>query len=203
VNIISEEEVKERINYWLDISEKIVIENKKNDPVLILRSEVYNKNILIIGCSENNDEKNNFVYQVKRLNNLLFVDAFLFIFEIEIWLKNSGETTTIKIYDYKYKSHGIFVGFFSEAINMGKITVINRTDAGIILNRINEFMPIPYELSSILMQKKNNFHKFYKEAINHLSMSEREILFKSIFQNIKNDTGSNPIIIEILDEDIK
>ena len=86
---------------------------------------------------------------------------------------------------------------------MGKITVIDRIDEGIKLNRINEFIPIPDELLSILRLKKNNFHKFYKEAINHLSMSEREILFKSIFQNIINDTGSNTILIEVLDEDIK
>lgn len=201
MNVSREKEVKEKINFILHSSEQFLIENKTINSVFVLRSEIYNKSILIIGCFENNDEKNNFIYQVKRLNNLFFVDAFLFSFEI--WFKNSGETTTIKIYDYKYKSHGIFAGFFSEAINMGKITVIDRIDEGIKLNRINEFIPIPDELLSILRLKKNNFHKFYKEAINHLSMSEREILFKSIFQNIINDTGSNTILIEVLDEDIK
>lgn len=201
MNVSREKEVKEKINNILHTSEKFLIENKTINPIFVLRSEIYNKSILIIGCFENNDEKNNFIYQVKRLINLFFVDAFLFSFEI--WFKNSGETTTIKIYDYKYKSHGIFAGFFSEAINMGKITVIDRIDAGIKLNRINEFIPIPDELLSILRLKKNNFHKFYKEAINHLSMSEREILFKSIFQNIINDTDQNPILIKILDEDVK
>ena len=82
MNVSREKEVKEKINFILHSSEQFLIENKTINSVFVLRSEIYNKSILIIGCFENNDEKNNFIYQVKRLINLFFVDAFLFSFEI-------------------------------------------------------------------------------------------------------------------------